>query len=268
MGSAQKLKTARSLKDAEEPEEVWVLSEFLKAPSENMGGRQHVFRDPTNPLVKVSINFTRKWERPKDMWAPDLERVYVDTNQRLVLRPDDSNRRNCSGKEYDSSWKYIQVPVTWQHLMVEHLLFTSAVSSWMFRGDGLASAPVQYASDSEGPSQIISSIHTKSFGVTAGYPICWPRNALILILNHPVGLRVWAGDMCKHLVQKVGLSVAINMVVQYIENDIDKRPHHEFDTSYRVVDVAQGSLRKIHREMAVDRQARKNTIDDHIETLR
>ena len=123
-----------------------MLSEFLKAPSENMGGRQHVFRDPTNPLVKVSIHFTRKWERPKDMWSPDLEHVYVDTNLKLVLRPDDSKRRDGSGKEYDSSWKYIQVPVTWQHLMVEHLLFTSAVSivDVPRRRAGFGSSPVLF----------------------------------------------------------------------------------------------------------------------------
>jgi hypothetical protein len=58
------------------------------------------------------------------------------------------------------------------------------------------------------------------------------------------------------------------MVVQYIEQDIDRQPHYQFHTSYRVVNQAQGSVRKIHLEMAESLQERKLRIGPQIETLR
>ena len=68
---------------------------------------------------------------------------------------------------------------------------------------------------------MVESLHCKTYGLTAGYPISWPRNALQLVTLYARAVRVWAGDMCKHATTPVDLETAINMVVQYIEQDID-----------------------------------------------
>ena len=88
MSVAELLATARSLKDSDVPDCVWVLSEFLKAPREVTFSVP--FTDPSNPLVTYSVTFTRAWERVEDMSAPDLDRVYVDAQYNIVIRPDET----------------------------------------------------------------------------------------------------------------------------------------------------------------------------------
>ena len=86
----RKVETALSVKGSTAPSHVRVLSEFLKAPAESISPITMPFQDPGNPLVSVNIKFARKWDRPQDLWPPDLDHVYVDTRLKLVIRPDDT----------------------------------------------------------------------------------------------------------------------------------------------------------------------------------
>ena len=189
-----------------------------------------------------------------------------------MIRPDDTVfQKDDTTNDVFRAWKHSHVPITWQHMMYEHMLYTAVMSATMFRDDEFYLAPnkVSYSKTATGASgqPVVDSRHHKTQGLIAGYLISWPRNALQLVTLNARAVRVWAGDMCKHATNPVDLETAINMVAHYIEQDIDRRPHFVFNSGCRVTKCAEAQVKSHHTKAPIEREKREMAYGPLIETL-
>ncbi len=271
-GREAPLITARSMKDSGIPANLWILSEFLKAPSERTTALIVPFKDSSNPLATVDITFNRNCERTEDMWYPDLTRVYVDTQHHLVIRPDETLFQDETvQKDAHRSWRHINVPISWGQMMYSHMLFTTVMSATLFRDSELQIAPNRYEvskTEKDKGQPKVKSKHCKNQGLASGFPINLPRNALTLVRAHPRALRIWAGDMCKNASEQTSLQGAINVVVHYVESDIDRHLHFRFDSAYRMDRDAENRVYELRIQSAKDPAAREKSQAEQIEKLR